>query len=73
MMGETIKLPDNIWSKMNLAWIIFFLLLGTLNLYVAFNYPDIWGYFKALALFITFGFAAIQIFAVRHHILEDKT
>ncbi len=47
MLGEQMKLPDPVWHKLNLAWIGFFLVMGVLNLVVAFNFPtDIWVDFK---------------------------
>ncbi len=41
MMEKKIQLPDAIWQKLNVAWILFFVLMGVLNLYVAF-----WGGFE---------------------------
>lgn len=35
-MEEIIQLPDLIWTRLNLAWICFFIAMGFLNLYVAF-------------------------------------
>ncbi|MBP8007849.1 MAG: septation protein A [Thiopseudomonas sp.] len=46
IMGHAVSLPDQIWTKLNIAWIIFFLFLGTSNLFVAFNFPSIWVDFK---------------------------
>ncbi|MEO8408364.1 MAG: septation protein A, partial [Oxalobacteraceae bacterium] len=47
MMEQQIKLPDTIWQRLNLAWSIFFLAMGFLNLYVAFNFPTAtWVNFK---------------------------
>lgn len=47
MMEQQIKLPDTIWQRLNLAWSTFFLAMGFLNLYVAFNFPiAIWVNFK---------------------------
>jgi intracellular septation protein len=47
MMGKQITLPDTIWERLNLAWIVFFALMGVLNLYVAFNFPTAtWVNFK---------------------------
>ncbi|MEO8599314.1 MAG: septation protein A [bacterium] len=47
MMEKQIKLPDIIWQRLNLAWSAFFLAMGVLNLYVAFNFPTaIWVDFK---------------------------
>ncbi|MCG8038059.1 MAG: septation protein A [Candidatus Thiodiazotropha taylori] len=35
MMESAIDVPDPIWKKLNLAWGVFFIVLGFLNLYVA--------------------------------------
>ncbi len=53
LMGKKISMPGKIWDKLNLAWAIFFAMLGCLNLYVAFNFStDVWVNFK---LFGTMG------------------
>jgi intracellular septation protein len=55
-LQEKIALPVHVWSKLNLAWSLFFLVLGFVNLYVAFNYPlDSWVNFKL------FGFTGIML------------
>ena len=41
MMEKKIQLPDAIWQKLNMAWVLFFVFMGILNLYVAF-----WGGFE---------------------------
>ena len=47
MLGEQLTLPDAIWGKLSLSWIGFFVIMGALNLFVAFNFPtDIWVNFK---------------------------
>jgi intracellular septation protein len=47
MLGEQLTLPEDVWGKLNLAWIGFFLFMGVLNLIVAFNFStDIWVDFK---------------------------
>ena len=47
MLGEQLTLPDPVWGKVNLSWVGFFLFMGALNLFVAFNFPtDIWVNFK---------------------------
>ena len=59
MMGKEITLPDAIWEKLNVAWVIFFTGLGALNLYVAFHYSiDTWASFK---LFGTMGLMFVFI------------
>lgn len=62
LMEKQISLPDNVWSKLNLAWAILFVVLGILNLYVAFNYSqDTWVNFKLFGITgIMFVFIILQ-------------
>lgn len=39
--------PVPVWRRLNLMWALFFLLLGTINLYIAYQYDnDVWVNFK---------------------------
>ncbi len=61
MMGKEIELPEGIWANLNLAWALFFLILGFLNLYIAFHFSiDTWANFK---LFGTMGLMFVFIIA----------
>jgi len=40
MMEKKIRLPDFVWGRLNYAWVTFFMVMGFVNLYVAF-----WGGF----------------------------
>lgn len=46
IMGHALTLPDAVWTRLNLAWIAFFLICGAANLFVAFTFQDIWVDFK---------------------------
>lgn len=47
MIGEQLKLPEPIWNRLNYSWMAFFAIMGSLNLYIAFNYStDTWVNFK---------------------------
>jgi len=47
VLEAQMQLPDPIWSRLNTAWALFFVLMGFLNIYVAFNYAeDTWVNFK---------------------------
>jgi intracellular septation protein len=47
LMEEHIKLPEDIWARLNWAWSALFFTLGGLNLVIAFNFSDkTWGFFK---------------------------
>jgi len=46
VMGHALTLPDAVWTRLNLAWIAFFLFCGAANLFVAFTFQSIWVAFK---------------------------
>lgn len=72
-LGEQLKLPDNVWSNVNLSWLGFFVFMGALNLYVANHYSvDTWASFKLFgATGLLFAFVIIQgLFLAKH--MEDK-
>ena len=67
-------LPNRVWTQLNLAWSGFFIALGVLNLYVAWNFStDTWVNFK---LFGTTGlmllFIILQALMLAKHLDADK-
>jgi intracellular septation protein len=64
MLGKDVALAAAEWARLNLAWTVFFLASGTLNLYVAYNYPEAtWVNFKLFGLTgLTLLFAVVQGF-----------
>jgi len=47
MMERQITLPDAVWARLNLSWGGFFILMGALNLFVAYNFSEsTWVNFK---------------------------
>ncbi|MCC5792572.1 MAG: septation protein A [Legionellaceae bacterium] len=72
MMAGNIILPRKIWHRLNHAWAIFFVLMGFLNLYVAFNYStDTWVNFKLFGgLGLTLVFVLLQALYLTRHIDE---
>lgn len=51
MMGEHIQLPFAIWKRLNVAWVLFFIISGLANIYVAFNFAEeTWVNFKLFGL-----------------------
>ncbi len=56
MLGKQLTLPETVWSRLNLAWGVFFLLMGGLNLYIGANFPlAFWVNFKL------FGFLGLML------------
>jgi intracellular septation protein len=73
-LGESLTLPEPIWTKLNLAWAVFFGLCGGLNLYVAFNFDlDTWVNFKVFGLTgLTLAFAVGSIFSLYKYLPQDN-
>ncbi len=51
LLGKQLKLPKKAWSTMLYAWIIFFSVIGCVNLFVAYTFStDTWVNFKLFGL-----------------------
>ena len=63
MLEKEISLPEPVWGHLNLAWSVFFIVSGALNLYVAFTFSQqTWVNFKVFGLFgLTILFAICQV------------
>ena len=73
MMGHAVSLPESIWSKLNYSWVIFFLISGGANLYVAFTFHEIWVDFKVFgSLGMTLIFLIGQTLYLSRHIIEEE-
>lgn len=74
MMDKNISLPEPIWSHLNYAWVSFFIFLGCVNLYVAFNFSlDDWVDFKTFGMLgLTFAFVILQAFYMARHVGDPK-
>lgn len=47
LLGEQLQLPAPVWQRLNIAWVLFFAVMGVLNLWVAYNFStDAWVNFK---------------------------
>lgn len=68
MMGHAVQLQHAQWTHLNVAWILFFVVCGFANLFVAFAYPSIWVDFKVFgSLGLTLLFMAGQaLYLIRH-------
>ena len=82
-MGNQIELPDTVWNRLNMAWVVFFIISGLANYYVAFHYGleldektrmDTWVDFKLYGLMgLTLVFIILQaIYLTRHITPEDE-
>lgn len=75
MLEHQVRLPDPVWVRLNIAWASFFLLMGGLNLYVAYSFSeDTWVNFKMFGgLGLMFLFVLGQGYYLSRHIEEEKT
>ncbi len=73
MMGHAIKANRSVWTKLNFAWILFFILMGCVNLYVAFTYSEnTWVNFKLFGLMgLTFVFVLGQGIVLSRYIPDE--
>ena len=73
MMEKQMKLSDAVWGKLNASWVGFFVVMGILNLYIAYTYSEaVWVQFKfygGIGLMLIFVVAQALLLA-RH--VEEK-
>jgi intracellular septation protein len=62
LSAAKIEAPEQVWRRLNMAWVIFFVFSGALNIFVAYQFStDIWVNFKLFGLFgLTLLFAIAQ-------------
>ncbi len=68
MLGEQLTLPESVWNRLSLSWVAFFLFMGCLNLFIAFNFTtDTWVNFKLFG-----GMGLLFVFIVGQGLLLSK-
>ena len=74
MMESTVDMPAAIWVRLNMAWAIFFVFLGFINPYVAYNFDEeTWVNFKLFGMIgLTFVFIIAQAFFIGRYIKEPE-
>jgi intracellular septation protein len=75
MEPNGIRMTEQLWQRVNLAWIAFFWVIGCLNLYVAFHMSrSFWVSFKSFGLTgLTFAFVIVQSVILARHIEEQPS
>ena len=73
MMSHAISVPAPIWLKLNWAWTLFFIAIGLVNLYVAYNYSEAaWVNFKLFGMVgLTLVFVFIQAFYLSRYMQAE--
>ena len=73
-LSEQVRLPEPVWARLNLSWIGFFVVMGGLNLYVAYNFStDAWVNFKLFGgMGLMLVFVLLQAVFLARHVEEEK-
>lgn len=51
IMESNVTLPDPVWIRLNLSWVVFFIAMGVANLYVVYNFDTAtWVNFKLFGI-----------------------
>lgn len=74
MMENNVELPSTVWRRLNHSWVVFFALMGVINLYVAYQFDtNTWVNFKLFGgLGITLLFVILQGVYLSRHMIEDN-
>jgi intracellular septation protein len=75
VMSEGITMPEPAWTKLCVAWGVFFLFKGTLNLWVAYHFDtDTWVNFKLFGgMGLMFAFVIAQAFWIAKYLPDEET
>lgn len=74
IMGSNIDLPAFAWRTLNTAWVIFFMLMGIINLFVAYSFSEeTWVNFKLFGMLgLTLIFILAQAAYLSRHIQNTE-
>ncbi len=74
MMGHAITVPGPVWRRLNWAWVLFFIAMGLINIYVAYNYSEeTWVNFKLFGMMgLTLVFVFAQAFYLGRYMVPDE-
>ncbi|UJF24466.1 septation protein IspZ [Suttonella sp. R2A3] len=73
MLHSAFHMPEHLWTRLNLAWVAFFLIEGAINAWVVFNFShDFWVGFKFWGLIgLTLIFLIAQFVVLRRYLRSD--
>jgi intracellular septation protein len=75
MLDSQITLDSpKVWTNLNLTWVVFFIIMGIVNLYVAFNFDtNTWVNFKLFGMMgLTIVFVIGQSFYLAKHVVQPE-
>ena len=69
LLGSQLALPDRIWQRLNVAWVVYTAFMAAINAYVVMNYStDAWVSFKLWGYAFPLAFIVAQGFYVAPHL-----
>ena len=73
LLSHKIKLPQHVWQNLNTSWIAFFLIIGSINVVVIYNYStETWVNFKLFGMLaLSILFVIGQSFYLAKHVQDD--
>lgn len=72
LLGSQLKLPDGIWVRLTVAWVLYFLFMATINAYVAvFFSTEAWVNFKLWGYIFPVMFIVGQGLYIAKHLKDD--
>ena len=74
MLEEKISLPNKVWFRLNMFWVVYFFVLGIVNIYVVYHFStDVWVNFKLFGILgLTLIFVVIQALYLAKHLKNEQ-
>lgn len=73
LLGSQLQLPDSVWGRLTVAWVLYFLFMSGINAYVAaFFSTDAWVDFKLWGYIFPVMFLVGQGLYVARHLKSDE-
>lgn len=75
MLEKNIQLPQVIWNKLNISWVVFFGLMGAANLFVVYHFStSVWVNFKLFGMLgLTLLFVISQAFFLARYVDRESS
>ena len=74
MLGSQLTLPDNVWMRLNMIWIVYCVFMSVVNGYVAANFStEDWVDFKLWGYVFPLAFIVGQGFYISRYLTADET
>jgi len=72
MLGSQLELPDRVWMRLNVAWILYCVFMAAINAYVAVYFStEAWVEFKLWGYVFPVAFLVVQGFYIAPHLKGD--